>query len=83
MKNYINTCAATLHLNAVKYAHPDIITNCVYNTAFQLHCSLRPVYREQCKTGENSVVTGTTAQSFKPFDKLCKSTVFTESAMKT
>lgn len=29
MKNNINNFAATRHHNAVKYAHPDIINNCL------------------------------------------------------
>lgn len=36
-KYITNKYAATLHLNTVKYAHPDIIKNCVYNTTFQPH----------------------------------------------
>lgn len=47
MKNIINICAATLHLSTVR--HPDIINNCVYNTAFGPHRSLLPVYRKHFK----------------------------------
>lgn len=47
-------CISTLWNNA----HPDTINSCVYNTQFQLHCSLLLVRRHQCKT-----VTCTTVQS--------------------
>lgn len=45
-------------ISTLKYAHPDTINSCVYNTQFQLHCSHLLVRGQQRET-----VTCTTVQS--------------------